>query len=265
MRKTHSIVWAGTWRWAWRFRQLGCEDKPNKSLAPTSSALAPAEKAKDATTLTVEAKGSKVEFLMNAPLEKINGVVEDGTEGEINVVPTDVTKTTALIKVDLDKLTLYQQKREDEKGDYSERKKNDTQNEHARAWLEISEDAPKDVREKNRWAEFKIDRIVEPSATDLTKLSGAERKITGWAVGDFRLHGRKQEKRVNVEATFSYAGDKLTGVKVKTLAPLNVGLEDFDVKPREAFGKLAQKTLGALGNKVATEAPITLELSAKAK
>ncbi|MCA9598940.1 MAG: YceI family protein [Myxococcales bacterium] len=244
---------------------VGCDDKPSKPLAPTASALAPADKPAGATTLKVESKGSKVEFLMNAPIEKINGVVEDGAEGEINVDPKDVSKTTALIKVDLDKLTLYQQKREDEKGEFSERAKNDQQNAHARNWLEISEDAPKDKREENRWAEFKIERVVEPTAKDLTTMKGAERKVTGWATGEFRLHGRKQEKRVKIEASFEFDGDKLTGVKVKTLEPMNVGLEEFDVKPREAFGKLAQKTLGALGNKVAQEAPIELTLSAKAK
>lgn len=245
---------------------LGCESKPDKPLAPAASALAPAEKPSEkAVTLDVATEGSKVTFLMNAPLEKISGEVIDGTKGEIFIDLMDVTKTTALIKVDLDKLTLYQQKREDEKSEYGERAKNDTQNEHARAWLEISKDAPEDVREKNRWVEFKIDKLVEPSAQDITKLTGAERKITAWASGELRLHGRKTEKRAKVEATFKYEGDKLASVHVKTLEPMKVGLEEHDVRPREAFGKLAQKTLSALGSKVATEAPIEIELTAKPK
>jgi hypothetical protein len=52
---------------------------------------------------------------------------------------------------------------------------------------------------------------------------------------------------------------------VRTLEPLRIGLEEFDVRPREAFGKLAQKTLDALGTKVAKEAPLQVEFSARVK
>lgn len=37
------------------------------------------------------------------------------------------------------------------------------------------------------------------------------------------------------------------------------------MKPREAFGKLAQKTLAALGNKVTAEVPVEIDLLAKVK
>ena len=56
---------------------VGCDDKPSKPLAPTASALAPADKPAGATTLKVESKGSKVEFLMNAPIEKIKRIITD--------------------------------------------------------------------------------------------------------------------------------------------------------------------------------------------
>ncbi|MEZ4223462.1 MAG: hypothetical protein R3B13_21120 [Polyangiaceae bacterium] len=243
---------------------LGCEEKKAENLAPTSSALAPAEKpTQSAITFAIENKGSKVTFLMDAPIEKIHGEATDASEGQFHVDLMDTSKTTGLIKVDLDKLALFQQKREDEQGEFSEKTKSDKQNEHARAWLEISEDAPKETREKNRWAEFKINKLDEVSVKDLTKATGAERKLTAVAVGEFRLHERKTDKKAKIEAIFKFEGDKPVSVSVKTVEPMAVGLEEHDVRPREAFGKLAQKTLGALGNKVAAQAPIQLELSAK--
>ena len=53
-------------------------------------------------------------------------------------------------------------------------------------------------------------------------------------------------------------------MSVKSLEALPIGLDEFDVRPREAFGKLAQGTLDTLGSKVAKEAPIMIEFSAKA-
>lgn len=200
---------------------------------------------------------------MEAPVEKISGDAPAALSGELFVSADDLAKSNGLVKVDLDKLTLYQEKREDEKGAFSERKKNDLQNQHARTWLEISSDTPDDVRLANRFAEFRITRVEAPSVPSVQALSGPERKLKATVVGDFRLHGRKAEKKVKVELSFKYEGEKLAAVHVRTLEPLQIGLEEFDVRPREAFGKLAQKTLGALGSKVAQVAPIQIEFSAR--
>lgn len=243
-----------------------CESKPSVALAPSSSALGAAAKpTATARSFEISSSGSLVSFVMNAPVEKIHGEVKDAVQGELFIDPTDITKSTGLVKVDLDKLELFQQKREDEKSDFGERNKSDMQNKHARTWLEISEDAPAEQRAANRWAELKIDKIVTASPADLTKMSGAERKIAATFEGEFRLHQRKTRKTAKVEATFRYEGDQLTGVSIKTTEPLVVGLEEHDVRPRELFGKLAQKTLSDMGQKVAKEAPIELQFSAKAK
>jgi len=50
---------------------------------------------------------------------------------------------------------------------------------------------------------------------------------------------------------------------VRTTEPLDAGLEEYDVRPREAFGKLAQRTLDALGTKVAKSAPLQVEFTAR--
>lgn len=242
---------------------IGCEDKPAAPLAPTASALAPTKPATaEAKKLSIDKASSKVEFMMDAPQEKIRGRVSGATEGEISVDPSDLTKTTGLLTVDISGIELFQTVADDS-GKFGEEKKHDTQNEHARTWLEISNDAPEDVRKKNSRVEFAIRSIDEVSQKDVTKMTGPTRKVTLKAKGDFLLHGRKTEKVADLEATFTYDGDKLASVAVKTAKPFAVGLAEHDVRPREAFGKLAQKTLEILAPKVAQEAMVSIEITAK--
>jgi polyisoprenoid-binding protein YceI len=237
-------------------------DPKEQQLAPTASALEPAKPAAAAASpFSVEPASSKVTFSMEAPIEKISGEAPGSATGTLFVNIADVTKTTGLVKIDLDKLVLYQEKRDDESKAFGARTKNETQNQHARTWLEISPDTPADVREANRFVEFSIRKIEDASATNVLALAGAERKLTATVVGDLRLHGRKKEQRARVELAFQLAGDKAKSVRVRTIEPLTVALEEYDVHPREAFGKLAQKTLSALGSKVAKAAPVQLELT----
>src|SRR5262245_32817536 len=84
----------------------GCEDKPTKPLAPTASALAPAEKPAMSKSFAVDTAGSKVTFVMNAALEKIHGEAPDSLTGDLHLNLSDITKSTGLVKADLDKLTL---------------------------------------------------------------------------------------------------------------------------------------------------------------
>ena len=244
-----------------------CRDKQPEHLAPAASALAApvAPVAGKSQAFAIESGGSQVRFLMEAPIEKISGEAPASVEGELFVDAEDLAKSSGLVRVDLEKLSLFQQKREDEKGEFGEKTKNATQNKHARTWLEISEDTPEDVRKQNRFVEFGITGLEQVSASSLSSVPGAERTVTATAVGDFRLHGRKNQKRVKVELKFMYAGDKPQALAVRTLEPLRIGLEEYDVRPREAFGKLAQKTLDALGTKVAKEAPIQVEFNARVK
>lgn len=245
---------------------LGCEKSQSEQLAPQASALAPATPAApQATTWSVDAPSSRVTFLMEAPVEKIHGEAPAALDGDLFINLGDLTQSTGLVRVDLDKLTLYQERREDENAQFGERSKSDKQNQHARTWLEISPDTPESVRTANRFAEFRITRLENPTPRDLQSLSEPERRVTATAVGDFRLHGRKAEKRVKIELVVQFAGQTPKLMKVRTLEPLPIGLEEFDVRPREAFGKLAQKTLSALGSKVAESAPLKIEFTARPK
>lgn len=247
---------------------LACGGEPVKLAEQAEKLTIAAPKSQGALRFVVEATGGELGFDMDAPIEKIRGRVPPAAlSGEIFVDPSDLAKTTGLVHVDLRELELFQRKADEEGKPFGEETKNDTQNQHAREWLEIGADAPADALAKNALIEFSLREIKDLSATDLGKLTGAERKVTFTATGDFLLHQRKASKSVKLEATFAYAGDATasgpTSVRVKSLEPLEIGLDEYDVHPREGFGKLAAKTLQALSPKVAKAAAVHLEFTAK--
>ena len=94
-------------------------------------------------------------------------------------------------------------------------------------------------------------------------MTGPTRKVTLKAKGDFLLHGRKTEKLAVLEAVFTFDGDKPVAVAVKSMKPMAIGLAEHDVRPRDKFGSLAQKTLEVLAPKVAKEAMVSLDFNAK--
>jgi hypothetical protein len=251
---------------------LACEEKAAPPLAPVASAAlaAPVPAGANALKLAVVSSGSSVRFLMDSPLEKIDGDAPGSVSGVMSVDLSDLAISTALVKVDLDKLTLYQQKRADSSGAYGERKKSDLQNEHARDWLQI---VPRDgeVTEaqaaQHKIVEFRIERLSDLSATNVRELKGPERKVTATATGDFRLHGRQAKKSAKIELTFAFAGDKFESVRVKSLEPVPVKLAEFEVHPRDAAGKFVQSITetvsGKLKGKVQNEAPVSFEFTAK--
>ena len=254
---------------------LGCnkEKAAEEKLAPVASALEAAmPKAPGAAAFAVDSGASSFTFLMDSPLEKIDGDAPKSISGELFIDPADLGKSTALVKADLKLLTLYQQKRGDEQNAYGERKKSDLQNHHAQDWLQLNAkegEVTAGQAETNRFAELKILKLENLSANDVTKLSGAERKVTATVSGEFRLHGRKASKSAKVELVFKYAGDKLEAVEVKTLEPFLITLEEFEVHPRDAAGKLVKTLSEALSSnlkgKVAKDAPVTVSFVAKAK
>jgi hypothetical protein len=252
--------------------QLGCGREESQQLAAKAGALQAAPAPVRAVQLAVQSDSSSVTFLMDSPLEKIDGDAPKSVSGELFVDTMDLAKSTGLVKVDLLQLTLYQQKRADEKGDYGARTKNELQNTHARDWLQI---VPHDGEltaaraEENRWAEFKIDRLSDLSISDVSKLTGSDRKVMATATGAFRLHGRKAEKSAKIELGFKYDGDKLSSLSVRTVAPLVVSLQEFDVHPRDAAGKFVKTVTDVISStlkgKLANDAPVSISFTATPK
>jgi hypothetical protein len=248
------------------------KDKEPKQLAPAASALeTPVPASPKGVAFAIDAPTSTLTFLMDSPLEKIDGEAKGAATGELSVDLDDLTKSTALVKVDLDKLVLYQQRRADEAKDYGERKKNDKQNEHARDWLQIAahegEVTPEQVA-MNRIAEFRIDKI-ETTTPNVLSQSGAERTVEATVSGDLRVHGRKARQTTKVELKFHFAGDKLASIDVKNTAPLSVNLELYEINPRDGAGKFVKTVTdavsGSLKGKLQKDAPVMLQFSAKPK
>jgi hypothetical protein len=253
---------------------VGCGKKePPVDLAPASSASLEAPKAATpgATVVAIDAPTSSVKFLMDSPLEKIDGDAPGAASGELSLDLADLSRSSGLIRVDLGKLTLYQQKRADESGEYQARKMSEKQNEHARDWLQIVPREGEVTAEQaaaNRLAELRIEK-VEPSQKNVNAMGGPERKITATVSGTLRVHGRQAPASTKVELTFRYTGDQFTSLGVKSLEPLTVNLEKFEVHPRDSAGKFVRSITETIANqlkgKLRNEAPVMVELSAKPK
>lgn len=210
----------------------------------------------------IDTAGSKVDFLMEAPQEKIVGHVPGATTGELHIDGMATQKATGSVVVDISGIEVFQAK-PDKDGKFGSETKVEAQNKHARTWLEISDDAPADKRKENATVRLVIKSMEPVGESNLAKIPGAERKVTMKVTGDFTLHGKTVEKTAEVEATFKVEGDKPVSVAVKTLKPFSVGLAEHDVKPRDAFGKFAAKTLEVLSPKVNKEALVSLDFTAK--
>ena len=115
----------------------------------------------------------------------------------------------------------------------------------------------------NRYAEFKINGLKNLSASDITKLEGTTRTITATAFGDVRVHGRISEVSLPIELSFEFQEEQLKSVSILSKDTLDISLEKHDVRPRSAFNILADKTLDALGQKVAKVAKISLHIFAQ--
>jgi polyisoprenoid-binding protein YceI len=241
---------------------FGCGNS-DKNVAPTATALESATPASaSALTFSVDPATAKATWVMDAPFEKIFGEIP-GLTGDLFIDPADIAKSTGRIDADVSKIDLFQQKRKDEKDPNSElgpRSHNDTQNGHAREWLQIDPGTPEKDRQANTVAQFSIMK-VEVDKNDVSKVAGADRKVTGTLSGKLLLHGHKADYSAKFEATFTYEGDKPKKVVVKTTDPIKVSLEEFDIKPHDLKGK----TLKELSGKVAESAPVMIEFTANIK
>ncbi|HEX9621763.1 MAG TPA: hypothetical protein VF989_16575 [Polyangiaceae bacterium] len=243
-----------------------CEEKSPASLAPQASALASAVPVTETSKkFVVQTDTSDVEFSMDAELEKIFGRAPKSVEGELFVDAGSIGKTRGLLKVDLLDLALFQRKRGKADEEFGEEVKEEKQNEDARTWLQINEDAPQEMREQNRWVEFKVEKVTSTSNDDVRAMSGSERKVTAAVEGTVRLHGRVAKKTAKLELSFHFDGDDVKSLSVKTTEPLEIGLEEHDIRPRKAFDQLADATLEKLGAKVAKIAKVNVEFEAAAQ
>jgi hypothetical protein len=203
------------------------------SLAPTVQAAA----------VDLKVKNFSMSFLMDAPVEKIKGS-SSFANGVISVDASSLQDVKGTINVDLSQIKLHT---------FADETKNTSQTEHMYNWFEIGGQVDKKLREKFLQAELKIDGAV---VNALPASDGKTADYNVKAETSFALHGITKKIPVELNVTKT-----TTGYKVKSAKPMLISLADFDVKPRDVAGKLMQMTLESLGQKVAKEAQVTLEMT----
>ncbi len=225
------------------------------SAPPSSTVAAPARRA----TFRVDPAASTITFTMDAPLEKIRGRLPVD-HGSLQIDPDDLGRTIGEVVVDLGRIELFHARAAD-LGAFGAEEKSAMQNEHARAWLEISNDAPSEIRRDNSLAALTITRVSSASGGEGEPRGGA--RVT--ATGDLALHGKRLPRTMELDVRFvvDAGGGAPSSVVVRTIHPFSIGLAEYDIAPREAFARLASKTLDTLAPKVANEARVSVELVAK--
>ncbi len=246
---------------------VACDDK-KATTAPVASSLAPSTPA-PTTNKTLKFAidpRSATTIDMPAPKEHIKAVTE-GAMGTIEVDPMNLANTRGEIKADMLSLTTKT---------FDDAAKDKSQTTHARTWLEVAdgEEGKLDdsVKNANRWAVYAIRSIENLSATDLIKIAptkaGADevRTVTATTHGELLLHGHKVDRDADVEVAFHYpvggAADKPSSLTIKSKKPFRTTLSDYDVKPRDGFGKIAKGAFNLIGTKVAEVADVSLDLRA---
>jgi polyisoprenoid-binding protein YceI len=214
-----------------------CDDP--KAAAPADAAAASAAPAPaPALPFSVEPFGAAV-FVLKAPpggaAKDVKGLAK-AFSGELSLVPSDLTRTTGTVAVDLAGLETHGVGDDAVDGAATAR---------LRDALEVGKAT---LKEPLRLARFTLRSIDELSEKNIFDLPRDTHSVTLKATGDLELHGVKQEKKVELTLSFAMSGGAVSRVTVRTAQPIVVSLPAYGVKAGAAPGD---------------EASVTLEVSAK--
>jgi len=227
--------------------------------------IAPTTLLAESATFTFDNKValSMVRGEIPAPIETTR-FQNDSISGSLTVDFNDLTKTRGTVKIDLTAIQSMT---------FGDAGKNKTQTEHMMNWFEIGPDIAADVRNKNRWVTFKINKISSAvpqsikQAKPLTDEIGTAHAFKITAKGDLTVHGITKPKTVELSIVIynvNPAGNRYKEAKrivvLRTRSPLGVSLNEHDVKPRDTGGKFLAKALSVVGLKIADTAEISLDL-----
>ena len=204
---------------------LACDSEQAKTTAaPLASALATSKSDSEKAEPWTVASESKADFVMPGKLETIKGTVERA-EGKLEIDLSDLTQTRGEIRMDMTALKTHT---------FGDKDKDGTQTEHARTWLEVSENVEDAaVRAKHQWAVFAIRSVVSADPSNLATQTGAERSSKIEAKGELLVHGHKSEHTIQLTATFNFDGARATKLALATDQPLLLDLEAHEIRPRD--------------------------------
>jgi hypothetical protein len=241
----------------------GCGKKDDPQPAGALASSLSASKADPSAMVVKYAIGEKgtTAIDMPAPKERIKAQTT-AMAGSLEVDLMHLASSRGEIKADLTTFSTHT---------FDDGTADTKQTRDARTWLEVTVDGT--TNESFRWATFAIRSVDGLSSETVTKVpptnDGTEdiRTVTMTVHGDFLVHGRAVPKDATVDVEFRYPSgaapeSKPRGIHVKTKTPMRIVLADHDIKPRDPFGKVAQKSLFLLGTKVADTADVTFDIQA---
>lgn len=186
----------------------------------------------------LKVKDGEMNFVMDAPIEMIKGKT-NAVSGSIHIDGDNLKSASGSIEIDLSKIKTFT---------FQDAEKNETQNEHLWNWLEISDGVKPALQNKYKKATLSIH-----GAKKVTKTSDTQSTLV--FEGDLTVHGitKKVPVILSIEKTER-------GHVAKTVQPILLGLSDHDIRPRDFKGRLLQKTLETLSDKVAQQAQVSVSV-----
>ena len=242
---------------------VACSSKEPASTTPPAAASVEIPRASAAASPGAPRGGAvkmpvlkgKSSFLIDAPLEKIKGHIEE-TRGELTVDPADLTRTRGQIRFRLASLKTTT---------FGDAGKDGSQTDHARNWMQVGAESKDEDRSKFEWATFTITSVeVTPTALKNPQEDngGLGPLVSGKISGDLSLHGVSSKKTVAFSARFRGPAERPTGFSFKTEAPFDLSLKEHDIKPRDGVGSFLQGALEKIGKKIEDRVQVSLEVEA---
>jgi len=234
------------------------EAKPAESQAAAAKPMAAPSGAAAAEAMGHAMVVSKVKgsFLIDAPLEKIKGASEEG-KGTLDVDPKDLTKSKGEIAIKLTSLST---------NTFGDKKKDDSQTEHARNWMEVGPESPAAKKSQFEYVKLTIKSVetATPKLADVKEEGGA-RVVKAKVTGDLWLHGVTSQKVVPVTVTFKGPADAPTEVTIKSDEPMPVSLKEHSIMPRDGIGSFLNGALEKIGKKIDDKVQVSVEATATKK
>jgi hypothetical protein len=245
----------------------GCDKKPDvPAEAPAASAAMPA-----ATTAAMPAaampaasgagvakgtslaiKEGKATFLIDAPQEKIKGKMAE-SKGSLRLDVDHLAASTGEVSFRLTSL---------ETSTFGEPKKDASQTEHARTWMQVDPKASEADRTNFEWATFTVRSLeVTPAKLSEAPEVGGVRVLKGKAKGDLKLHGAVAAREIAFTARVKGPADAPEEITLVSDAPFDLSLKQHAIMPRDAAGAFLQGALEKIGKKIDDRIQVSLEVT----
>jgi polyisoprenoid-binding protein YceI len=243
----------------------GCDKKPEMPaettaqasasavMIPTAAPTVPPPSGAAATGMkSLMVKEGHATFLIDAPLEKIKGKAAE-SKGSLRLDPANLAASTGEVSFRLTTL---------ETNTFGDPKKDASQTEHARTWMQVDPKAAEADRTNFEWATFTVRSldVMPAKLADAPEKDGV-RVLKGKAKGDLKLHGVTTPREIAFTAKVKGPVDAPDEVILASDAPFDLSLKQHAIMPRDATGSFLQGALEKIGKKIDDRIQVSLEVS----